>query len=111
MQLPITKYEFDDDAFVLDEDEIGCGDYITCNVTLLRALAPDDKESLRKGVSMSTFLGVQPDFEKNPGVASVYLKGTQIGSIEEDPAREEMWLICGHPSDRLSTRCIDCKKY
>eukprot|EP00944_MAST-04C_sp_MAST-4C-sp1_P008035 g8035.t1 len=90
---PLPEMSLTADAFVLDEDEIGCGDYITCHVNLVRGVAPDGKESLRNGVTMSTFLGVQPDFEKNPGVASVYLKGTQIGSIEEDPAREEMWLV------------------
>ena len=68
---PLPEMSLTVDAFVLDEDEIGCGDYITCHVTLVRGVAPDGKESLRNGVSMSTFLGAQPNFEKNPGVASV----------------------------------------
>ena len=42
---------------------------------------------------MSSFLGERPDVDKNPGVASVYLKGTQIGAIDYDPAMEETWLV------------------
>ena len=88
----LPKLKVKSNAVVLDEDEISCGDYVTCTINLSRFIDSNDKY-LKNGVLMSSFLGERPDVDKNPGVASVYLKGTQIGAIDYDPAMEETWLV------------------